>query len=69
MRTTWTVWSAVTVEPEEFDSLDAEQLSNGKYVWVHTSESGACHQGPKQYKRPADALRAGRSWLATQKLS
>lgn len=55
-------------QPDEFESLDVEQLNNGTYVWVWTSPGGACHQGAKQYKRKGDALRAGREWLAKLKL-
>jgi hypothetical protein len=55
-------------QPAEFESLDVEQLNNSAYVWVWTSPGGACHQGAKQYKRRADALRAGREWLAKQRL-
>jgi hypothetical protein len=55
-------------QPDQFESLDAEQLSNGMYVWVFTSPGGACHQGAKQYKRRTDAVRAGREWLAKLRL-
>ena len=55
-------------QPDEFESLDCEQLNNDMYVWVWTSPGGACHQGPKQYRRRADALRAGREWLAKLRL-
>lgn len=55
-------------QPVEFESLDAEELSNGSYVWVWTSPGGACHQGAKQYRKRGDALRAGREWLAKIRL-
>jgi hypothetical protein len=60
--------TSVNGEPNEFESLDAEQLSNSAWVWVWTSMGGACHQGAKQYRRRADAIRAGREWLAKLKL-
>jgi hypothetical protein len=44
--------------------VDVEQLSDGNYVWVWTSPGGACHQGPKRYRRRGDAQRAGQQWLA-----
>lgn len=55
-------------QPVEFESLDVEQLSNGKHVWVWTSPGGACHQGAKHYAKRGDALRAGREWLAKLRL-
>lgn len=44
------------------EDIDVEPVGDA-YVWVWTSPGGACHQGPKQYKRPADARRAGQQWL------
>jgi hypothetical protein len=44
--------------------IDVEELANGLFVWAWTSPGGACHQGPKHYKRRSDALRAGQLWLA-----
>lgn len=46
--------------------IDAVELDNGRWVWVWTSPGGACHQGPKQFRRPGDALKAGREWLRQQ---
>jgi hypothetical protein len=54
--------STVTVNGDEPD-IDAIKLDNGRYVWVWTSPNGAFHQGPKHYRRPGDALKAGREWL------
>lgn len=55
-------------EPDEFESLDVEQLSNGAFVWVWTGLGGQCHQGARHYKRRGDAMRAGREWLTKLKL-
>lgn len=46
-----------------YDSLDVQQIADDAWVWVWTSPGGACHQGPKQYKRRASAERAGQQWL------
>ena len=66
-RTTpWTgAWPMTNGETP--DSLGAEKLGNGKWVWLWTSPGGACHQGAKHYQRKADALRAGQEWLAAQR--
>lgn len=39
--------------------VTAEKLSNGLWVWVCQPPGGAFFQGPKQYKRKSDALKAG----------
>jgi hypothetical protein len=43
-------------------SLEAVEIGD-KWVWVYTSPGGACHQGPRHYRRRADAQRAGKQWL------
>ena len=48
------------------DGMDAAKLGNNMWVWVWTAPGGACHQGAKHYKRRADAVHAGREWLAEQ---
>jgi hypothetical protein len=57
------VTNPVTVNGDGPD-IEAIRLDNGRYVWTWTSPGGACHQGPKQYRRAGDALNAGRQWLA-----
>lgn len=53
----------MTAPGNPFEDLDTSQLANGMYVWVWNSPGGAFHQGPRHYKRRADALRAGKDWL------
>jgi hypothetical protein len=44
-------------------SLDAVEVGENRWVWVYSSPGGACHQGPRHYRRRGDAQRAGRQWL------
>lgn len=44
-------------------SLEAVEIGENNWVWVYSSPGGACHQGPRHYRRRADAQRAGKQWL------
>lgn len=41
------------------NEIEVIEISDNKWVWVYTSPGGACHQGPRHYRRRADAQRAG----------
>lgn len=48
------------------EDVSVEKLSNGLWVWICQPWGGAAfYQGAQQYKRKADAVKAGREFAGS----